>query len=324
MRAVKSGIIIALVVVCMSTAAAADFVDRIVAVVNYDIITLSELNSTLELFMKRIEKSQNVRGNEEVINEARKAALNGLINNMLIDQEASRLGIVVDEGDVDQALKGILDEKKLSMNQFKEMLSERDAALDDYKEEMRRQIVKIRLIGKEIRSKIGVSKEEIGEYYSRHRGEYEGKEVVRVQQILIIAPEDAGEEKRRTLRGNAEKVLEKLKRGESFAQLAMEYSQGPAAQAGGDLGFIEKGVMLPEVDKEAFRLKTDEISDVITSPVGFHIIKIADKRGAGVKPLEDVRDEIKESIANEKAQKKFGEWIQEQRKKSLIEIRLDQ
>ena len=323
MRAGKSGIIAALVVLCMSAAAAADFVDRIVAIVNYDIITLSELNRTLESFMKRIEKSQNIKGNEEVINEARKAALNGLINNMLIDQEAGRLDVVVDEEDVNTTLKGILDEKKLSLNQFKEMLSERDATLDDYKEDMRRQIVKMRLIGKEIRSKIGVSKEEIGEYYAKHRGEYEGEETVRVQQILIIAPEDAGEEKRRTLRENAEKVLERLKRGESFAQLAVEYSQGPAARAGGDLGFIEKGVMLPEVDKEAFRLKMDEISDVVESPVGFHILKIADKRGAGVKPLKDVRDEIKESIANEKAQKKFEEWIEEQRKKSLIEIRLD-
>ena len=323
MRAGKSGIIAALVVLCMSAAAAADFVDRIVAVVNYDIITLSELNRTLESFMKRIEKSQNIKGNEEVINEARKAALNGLINNMLIDQEAGRLGVVVDEEDVDQALKGILDEKKLSLGQFRQMLAERGGTLDDYKEDMRRQIVKMRLIGKEIRSKIGVSKEEIGEYYAKHRGEYEGEEAVRVQQILIIAPEDAGEEKRRTLRENAEKVLERLKRGESFAQLAIEYSQGPAAQAGGDLGFIEKGVMHPEVDKEAFRLKTDEISDVVESPVGFHILKIADKRGEGVKPLKDVRDEIKESIANEKAQKKFEEWIEEQRKKSLIEIRLD-
>jgi parvulin-like peptidyl-prolyl isomerase len=70
-------------------------------------------------------------------------------------------------------------------------------------------------------------------------------------------------------------------------------------------------------------LKVNEISDVIASPVGFHIIKIADKRGAGVKPLEDVRDEIKESITNEKAQKKFEEWIEERRKKSLIEVRLD-
>jgi len=323
MRSGKSGIIIALMVVCMATAAAADFTDRIVAVVNYDIITLSELNRTLESFIKRIEKSQDAKGNEEIIQEARKAALNGLINNMLIEQQASKLSIVVDEEDVDKSLKGILDEKKLSLGQFKEMLSQRDATLEDYKEEMRRQIVKIRLIGKEIRSKIGVSKEEIGEYYGKHRGEYEGQEAVRVQQILIIAPEDAAEEKRSALKANAEKMLERLKRGEAFAQLAMEYSQGPAAQAGGDLGFIEKGVMFPPVDKEAFRLKTDEISDVIASPVGFHIIKIADKRGEGVKPLKDVRDEIIDSIANKKAQKKFEEWIQEQRKKSLIEIRLD-
>ena len=323
MRAGKWGIIIAMILYMFSISTVAAVVDRIVAVVNNDIITLSELNKTLESFMKRIENPQNVQENEEFVNKARTVALNSMINNMLINQAAIKLGIVVNEKDVDQALTNMLDEKKISMDQFRKMLSERDIAMDDYKEEIRMQIVKMRVIGKEIRSKIGVSEEEIGEYYAKHRSEYEGRESVRILQILIIVPEDATDETRETLRKNAEEILERLKGGESFAQLAMQYSQGPAAQAGGDLGFIEKGIMFPEVDTEAFRLKVDEISGVIASPVGFHIIKIADKRGAGMKPLEAVRDEIKESIANEKAQKKFEEWIGEQREKSLIEIRLE-
>lgn len=324
MRAGKAVMVIALVVCSMSTATAVDFVDRIVAVVNNDVITLSELNETLDAFMKRIEQSQHARENKELIQEARKAALNGLITNLLIDQEAERLGIAVSDEDVNRALLDILDEKKLSLEQFRQMLAERDSTLDDYKKDMRRQIVKLKLIGKEIRAKIGVSKEEIGAYYAKHQEEYEGKEAVRIQQILIIVPQNAGDEKIKSLREHAEAVLARLKRGEAFAQLAVEFSQGPAAQAGGDLGFIEKGVMFPEVDKEAFRLETDEISDVIKSPVGFHIIKIAGKRGEGVKPLEDVRDEIIEEITNEKAQKKFEEWIQDQRKKSIVEIRLDE
>ena len=324
MRAAKAVIVIALVMFSMvGLSAAADFMDRIVAVVNNDVITLSELNETIDTIMKRVKQSQQAGGNEELINEARKAALNGLINNLLIDQEADRLGIVVTDEDVGRALRDILDEKSLSLDQFREMLAERDATLEDYKEEMRRQIVKVKLIGQEIRSKVGVSKEEIGAYYAKHREEYEGKEARRIQQILIIVPRGTGEEKKMALRDQAEKVLARLKRGESFAQLALEYSQGPAAQAGGDLGFIERGIMLPAVDRAAFRLGTGEISDVIESSVGFHIIRIADIRGAGAKHLEEVRDEIIEAIANEKAHKKFEVWIQEQRKKSVIEIRLD-
>ncbi|MBN2567850.1 MAG: peptidylprolyl isomerase [Deltaproteobacteria bacterium] len=317
-------IIMTLVALFTVTATAADLVDRIVAVVNHEIITLSDLDRTLEPFIKNLEKSKNISVNEETINEARKAALNGLINNMLIDQEAARLGIVVTDEDLDKTLHDILHEKQLSLSQLKDMLAQNNTTMEDYKEDMRRQIVKMRLIGKEIRSKIGVSKEEIGEYYAKHRSVYEGKESVRVQQILIIAQEDADKEKRSSMRERANKVLEFLRRGESFEQIATEYSQGPAAQDGGDLGFIEKGIMLPEVDKEAFRLAKGEISNVIESHVGFHIIKIIDKRGSGVKPLEDVRDEIKESIVNEKAKIKFEKWIQELRKKSLIEIRLDQ
>jgi parvulin-like peptidyl-prolyl isomerase len=324
MRTETWGIVITLLILYIfSISPAAAVVDRIVAVVNNDIITLSELNRTIEPFIKNMGKTQNIQGNEELVNRARKIVLGSMINNMLINQEASKLGIVVDEKDVDQALTNMLKEKKISMDRFREILSERGVTMDDYKKEMRTQIVRMRVVGKEIRSKIGVSNEEIGEYYAKHRGEYEGKESVRILQILIIVPEDTVDEKRDILRKNAEGILERLKQGESFAELAMKYSQGPAAQAGGDLGFIEKGVMFPTVDKAAFQLKVNEISDVIASPVGFHIIKIADKRGAGVKPLEDVRDEIKESITNEKAQKKFEEWIEERRKKSLIEVRLD-
>jgi len=317
-------IIMVLVVLFAATAAAADLVDRIVAVVNHEIITLSDLDRTLKPFIENLEKSKNVRVDEATIKEARKAALNGLINNMLIDQQAARLGIVVTDEDLDKALQDILHEKQLSLSLLKDMLAQNQTTMEDYKEDMRRQIVTMRLIGKEIRSKIGVSKEEIGEYYGRHRDAYEGKESVRVQQILIIAKEDEDSEKKSSLRERANKVLELLKRGVSFEQMATEYSQGPAAQDGGDLGFIEKGIMLPEVDKEAFRLGKGEISNVIESHIGFHIIKITDKRGVGIKPLEDVRDEIKESIANDKAKIKFEEWIQELRKKSLIEIRLDQ
>ena len=116
--------------------------------------------------------------------------------------------------------------------------------------------------------------------------------------------------------------MKKLKAGESFDLLVGMHSQGPAAKAGGDLGFMEKGMMFPAVDEAAFRMKTGEISDVIESPIGFHIIRIIDRRGAGIKPLEEVRQEIMGKIGSEKMKKKFEEWMEGVRKKAYIETRL--
>ena len=104
--------------------------------------------------------------------------------------------------------------------------------------------------------------------------------------------------------------------------VAAQLAQGHAAATAGDLGFLERGSMLPAVESVAFSLKKDEISNVIESPVGLHIIQAVDRRGAGIKPIETVREEIKAKLEEEKIDKKYEEWIKELRKKSLIEIRL--
>jgi parvulin-like peptidyl-prolyl isomerase len=210
----------------------------------------------------------------------------------------------------------------MTIEEFKDILVKNGTMLDDYKKEIKQHLTKIKLISREIRPKIAVSDKEIGDYYSKHRDDYEGKETNRIKQILIVVPEDCDEETKEKLREKAEMVLEKLKEGEPFDLMASRYSQGPAAEAGGDLGFVEINAMFPAVDKVAFELEKGEISDVIESPIGFHIIMVADKRGTGIKPIEEVKEEIKDMIANKKTEGKFQQWIEDLRKKSLIEILL--
>ena len=180
----------------------------------------------------------------------------------------------------------------------------------------------MRLLRREIKSRITVSDEEIGNYYNKHRQDYEGQEAVRIKQIVILLPKDHDERTKKTLREKIENIHKQLKNGESFDLLASRHSQGPAANTGGDIGFVEIGLMLPEVEKVAFNLSKNEISDVIESPVGFHIIRVIDKRGAGVKPIATVRDEIIQKIEEQKMDKKYEEWIKELRNKSHIEKKL--
>lgn len=318
----KTFFIVCIFVIFSSVSLYADFEDRIVAIVNDEVITLSELDTTLQSFMKRVEKIPRGDQREKIVAQARGAAMNKLINNMLLEQKAAKLGIIVTDKDVDKALKNILEEKHMSFEKFRKALASEGGVLDEYKGEIRRNIVNGRIVEKEIRSGITISEEEVGAYYRKHRDDYEGKEAARIQQILLVKPKDCDDSTRKELRSKAEEILKRLENGDLFDVLVGIYSQGPAAKSGGDLGFVEKGMMFPEVDAAVSGLKVGESSEIIESPVGFHIIKIIDRRGAGIKPVEEVREEIIRTIGNEKINKRFQEWLKELREKSLVEIKL--
>jgi parvulin-like peptidyl-prolyl isomerase len=220
-----------------------------------------------------------------------------------------------------EVLRDSLSRQNISMEDFVKKSEGEGKSLEAIKNEVRGQMMRSRLMRREIKSKIMISDQEIGGYYNQHRDEYEGKEAVRIMQILLMIPKDADEVTKAGIRNEAQQILKRARSGEPFDQLAMKYSQGPEAQQGGDIGFIEKGVTIPEVEKAAFSLPLEQISNVIESGIGFHIIKVIDKKGAGFKRLETVREEIKTKLEDEKLEKKYLEWISAVRKKSYIEIR---
>ncbi len=313
--------IVGIALLFFSTMISAAFEDRIIAVVNDDVITLSELETALQPVMERIEQIPEEK-RAKVMSQARTTIVKQMIERMIITQEAAKLKIDVTDKEVETIFESILEDKNLTTEQFREALAREGGTLKDYRDEIRRERLKRKLIDKTVKSKVSVGEEEIGAYYAKHRDEYEGKEANRLQQILIMKPKGAQSGDIEKLRAQSEEILHQITGGTSFTIMVGKHSQGPAAESGGDLGFVEKGLMFPAVDKAAFSLRKGEVSDVIESPIGFHIIKIIDCRGAGIKPIQEVREEIVGKIGNEKMKKKFAEWMDEVRAKSLIEIRL--
>jgi len=299
-----------------------EVVDRIIAFVNDEIITLHDLNEAFEPYQKKIDDSYKGTDKDRVVAETKLSLLNRMIDNLLIEQEAKKSAIAVQDDEVMSSIRDMLARKKMTMEALQQSLSREGATFEAYKKDMRDSMVRMRLLRREVRSKITVSDEEIGEYYSLHRDDYEGKDAVRLKHILLLFPKNMDSNAKAKLQADAMDILKRLKAGESFDQLAARFSQGPAASSGGDVGFVEKGAMLPEVEKAAFSLDKDSISNLIESPVGFHIIKVIDRRGAGVKPIETVREEIKSKLEDEKLDKKFDSWVSELREKSLVEIKL--
>jgi parvulin-like peptidyl-prolyl isomerase len=308
--------------VFLCTSAQAQVADRIVAVVNDEVITLSEWNGAFEPYRANMEASQTGGEREKVLTENRMILLNRMINNLLIEQQSRKTGIVVTDEELMNAIKDLRKRQNISEDDLQKALDREGTTLEAYKKGLRDQLMRIKLIQREIKSKVAVSNEEIGAYYLKHREDYEGKETVRIKQILLLLPKEENPAEKEKIQADAEAIHKSLLNGESFELLSAKYSQGSAAAAGGDIGYIEKGMILHEVEEVAFSLSLNQISGVIESPVGFHIIKVIDRRGAGVKNIESVREEIREKIDQEKLEKKFDEWIDTLRTKSHIEIKM--
>ncbi|MBU1185130.1 MAG: peptidyl-prolyl cis-trans isomerase [Proteobacteria bacterium] len=322
MKSVKAVLMGVTAAVFMSLSAQASVADRIVAVVNDEVITLSELNGAFDPYREKLEAAYQGQEREKALTEARETLLNRMIDALLMQQESRKTGIVVREEEVTEAIKDLLAKRNISQEDLLKGLAQEGTTLEAYRKEIRDQLMRIKLIRRDIKSKVAVTDEEIGEYYRKHREEYEGKESVRIKQILLPLPKEEDQAVREKLRADAGEIHRRLMNGESFDQLSAKYSEGPAAATGGDIGYVERGMIIHEVEDVAFKLPLQQISGVIESSVGFHIVQVIDRRGAGIKGIESVREEIREKIDREKMEKKFEEWLEALRKKSNIGIKL--
>lgn len=314
-----------LLTLLLSAIVYAEVADRIVAVVNDDIITQTELNRAFEPYAKNIDATYKGPDRDTVIQQNKEAFLQQMVNQILIEQAAKKAGpgiATVKDEEVMDVIRDMLAKSKTSLEDYTKRLAEEGNSLDAVKKEIKSQMLRMRLLRREVQSKIMITDEEIGAYYDKHREDYEGKEAVRIKQIFLTAPADAGRLTRQRVKQQVEELRNRIVKGESFDAISAQYSQGPAAAQGGDIGYVEKGVILPEVEKAAFALPPGKLSDVIETELGYHLIIVVDQRGAGLKPLSIVRNEIKAKIEEEKLAKKFEEWIEELRKKSFIDIRL--
>ncbi|MCX5850180.1 MAG: peptidylprolyl isomerase [Deltaproteobacteria bacterium] len=323
MKFYKKIFLILLAVILLSAPLRTEVVDRIIAVVNDEIITLYEFSAAFEPYRKNIESTYKGNNKEAVIKQTGDELLQRLIDNILIEQEAKKagIGIIVKDEEVMIVIQDMLSKQKLSMQDFLKSLAREGNSIESVKKDIRGQMMRARLLRREIKSKIVVTDEEIGEYYNKNRQEYEGKETVRIKQILLLLPPNADKTIKAKVKNEALQLQKRVMNGESFDLLAVKYSQGQEAAQGGDVGFIGRGTIIPEVEEAAFSLPVGQVSEVIESGVGFHIIQVVDKKGAGLKPIAAVRDEIKTKIEDEKLDKKFDEWIASVREKSHIEIK---
>lgn len=177
---------------------------------------------------------------------------------------------------------------------------------------------------KEVVGKINVTEDDINLYYKAHQEEFRTPEMVRARHILIKVDKSASNDDKAKARSKAEDILKKIKAGEDFAKLASEFSEDPGSKNnGGDLGFFPKGRMVPDFEKVAFSLKPGEVSDVVETPFGFHIIKVEEKKESIQEPLERVKDKVKEKVFADFRKAKVDEFVEKAMKDAGVELNLE-
>ena len=288
----------------------AKVIDRIVAIVNDDVITLSELNE--------ITKYLTHQNNPPL--EVKRKILEELINSRLALQEAEKLGIQVDEKEIDMAIKGLLAQSGATLEELKRDLEKNGISFKEYKQWLKEQIVKSKLLALEVQGKVTVTDEEIKKYYEAHKDKYKGYTEYHLRHILLLKPQDAGEIER--IKEMQKKILQLLKEGVPFCELAKQYSQAPTAQDGGDLGWLKEKELAPEIKTALKGLKPGEITPWLDTDPGFQLIQLVEARSTPDKPLAEVKDQIYKILYQKKVEQRYKHWLEQLRKKAYIKILL--
>src|SRR3989441_2261758 len=255
-----------------------DLIDRIVAVVNKEVITQYELAER----MNRVQKELQRRGTSlPDRGEIERQVLERLIIEKVQLQYARESGLRVDDLELDRTVSRVAEGNKLSLTEFRKTLERDEIGFDKFREELRNEILVTRLREREVTSKITVSEGEIENFLLEQSGRKDAATEYSIAHILVRVPEQASPEQLEARRARAEEALKRLKDGADFAQLAAAYSDAPDALQGGVMGWRSQE-RLPELFVEALaKLKAGDVSKVLRSPAGFHVLKLVEMRGAG-------------------------------------------
>ena len=299
-----------------------EIVERIVAVVNSDVITLSELEEAGKQLFEQVKQSSLPEEREEKLRKARGAVLDQLIESKLLEQEIKNKKVEVTERDVDAAIEQIKQQNQVNEDELKAILAKDGITLSAYRRRLQDEIGKMRLISREIKSKIVIEEEELRKNYQDHLARFTDPAEVKVQQIFFAIPQYATGEQIASVRKESLAILERARHGEDFAELARKYSQGPEAREGGVLGFFKHKELRPEMEEVAFKLQTGEVSELIKSPEGLHILRVLERKGGEPKPFVEVQSQLRDEVMQAESERQFREWMKALKAKAYIEIRL--
>ena len=293
--------------------------NRVVAIVNNQIITLHELNKTIKELTGRSAEALRLENEREFL-EARRQILDHLVDEKIAEEKIRELKINVGDRQVDAAIERIKRDNQLTQEDLVARLEKDGLTFEKFRQRIKGQIERAQLIDHEVKSRIIITEADILRYYERNPSSFGSEEMVHLASIFLMRknPGDPGEKDGLIRRG--EQILARLKAGEAFGEVSKRFSEGPGADQGGDLGVFRWDQLDPEARRALEGIPEGGFTDLVVRPNGLQIIKILEKQGGEKRPLEDVRDAIYEILYRQEVDRRYNEWIEELRKSSYTKI----
>ncbi len=279
--------------------------DKVAATVNGKKIYGNEVEKGLKTLINQY--PQMVEDiTSDIEGEFREMVLDNLIIEVLVAEEAAKEGVEISKDEIDSEIEKV--KKDFPDEQaFLEALKKNDMALENLEEEIEKFLIQQKMIEK-VTASIEATDKEVEEYYEKNKESFMEPEQVHAKHILLEDEE------------TAKKVLTALEDGSDFAELASEHSTDPGSKdKGGDLDWMSRDQLVPEFAEAAFNLSIGQLSDLVKSQFGYHIIVVEERKEALQKSFEDVKEEIEQIILEEKRSEKFQDWIEDLKEKADIE-----
>ncbi|GBC64119.1 hypothetical protein DENIS_5136 [Desulfonema ishimotonii] len=308
-------------VVAMCPPAGAEMVDRIVAVVNDEVISFFELNRMLRPYTEKI-KTLNYPPEQELLmlRKVRADLLSQMIDQKLTDQETERARIKVSEADVDQAIERIKRSGNYTDQELAEGLRQEGFTVYEYRDRLREQILRAKLVSLRIKSKIVITEDDVMDYYEAHADDFRGGKKYHLRNILMRVSPYAADAEKKAIRQKMTAIRRQISAGKSFESMARKYSQTSLAEEGGDLGVFSFAKLSPQLQKAIKSLKKGQMTSVLDTEQGYQLFYIEEVIDTPEKSLEAAMPEIEEKLFNQIVDERFRSWLSELRENSYIRI----
>lgn len=301
--------------------AQARIIDGIAAIVNDEVITLQDLFRESGAILRDAEKNGKVDQDGRI--KIHQTVLDRLVEKRLVDQKVKELGIRVAEDEIRQAIEDVRKQNNMpDQATLAAALAQQGIPFDQYRAQLQEQLEKLKLVSQEVRAKIQVGEQEMREFYAANPSKFSEEETFRARHIFFRIDEKAPADEIKAAMSNVLMVLAEAKSDKDFAELAKKYSEDPAAKKdGGNLGQFKKGDMLPELEAAITTMKPGEVSELVKTSAGLHIVRLEERSKGKLKDFESVKAQIEDTIYRKKSEERFSAWATELRSKASIEVK---
>ncbi|HTP27535.1 MAG TPA: peptidylprolyl isomerase [Anaeromyxobacteraceae bacterium] len=297
-------------------------VDRVAAIVNGEVVTLADLEERAAPDLRKATASAAGSSRDRTRRQALQAAFDAIVAERLFASQVSALGVEVSDVEIDAVVEDVKRRNGLDDARLDAALSAQGMDRASYRKAVKRDLESMRLVQLKIRNKVKVTDEDVKNYWQTHPQEFRAGEEIRVRHIFLALASNASAREVERVRGLASKISARLRAGEDFGVIARAVSQGPSASEGGELGWLRQGTVQPDVEKVAFALQPGQISEPLRTSSGIQIIQVEDRRGGGERPLDEVKDQVRDRLVNEQGDAYRAQYLAELRKDAVIEVKL--